>query len=269
MSFQTWMEEFYPNPLPSNVKSISMTLKQACQHSLQKWIGLRPENLKKHHVILLKMSLGIWAIDEIFSKEISLSSIKHKLKISGESCALCFISEIMAIDINEWIDEWIDEKKTRSVSVCEVCPLNFTLSYPCDGNIEDQSLKHRSKHKLVSPFGIFLETKNPESMIKALEDTLKMIQENPKDFLSYIVSKKKIHTQRDYFPPNTEYFKVDINRFLSLERERIEKSMKVYLNRIENAKGDLNRTYLQNNIEKYQKIVDRLRVKLDNIKDIG
>lgn len=43
MSIKTWKEEFYP------VKPRkSMTTKEAIEHSLRKWEGLRKSNLKKH-----------------------------------------------------------------------------------------------------------------------------------------------------------------------------------------------------------------------------
>jgi len=48
MSFETWKEEFYPVPveeLPYNLTDEELIL-----HSLKKWTGVLPENLKKHEV---------------------------------------------------------------------------------------------------------------------------------------------------------------------------------------------------------------------------
>jgi hypothetical protein len=42
MSKSSWRKEFYPIP-PSKVPK-----KNALKHSLQKWIGMLPENLEKH-----------------------------------------------------------------------------------------------------------------------------------------------------------------------------------------------------------------------------
>lgn len=44
MSLETWKAEFYP------IDAHEVALKDAIQHSLTKWIGLRPENLSKHNL---------------------------------------------------------------------------------------------------------------------------------------------------------------------------------------------------------------------------
>jgi len=51
MSKETWLKEFYPIPadeVPEN---------EAIKHSLQKWYGLREENLKKHGLLSPPISI--------------------------------------------------------------------------------------------------------------------------------------------------------------------------------------------------------------------
>lgn len=45
MSIRTWKEEFYPK------RSCDTDEHEAIDHSIRKWIGLRPENLAKHKVV--------------------------------------------------------------------------------------------------------------------------------------------------------------------------------------------------------------------------
>jgi hypothetical protein len=59
MSEETWLKEFYP------VHANKVPEKKAIKHSLQKWYGLRQENLKKHGIHY------------------------PPIEINGSSCALC------------------------------------------------------------------------------------------------------------------------------------------------------------------------------------
>ena len=45
MSKETWKKEFYPTP-----PSLCVGVGEAVFHSLRKWIGFRPENLKRHSI---------------------------------------------------------------------------------------------------------------------------------------------------------------------------------------------------------------------------
>lgn len=304
MSIQTWMGEFFPIPQPIDTASMNMTWEQACQHSLQKWTGLRPENLQKHHVILRPEVLDgsrppLCVVSEMHAEKENLFDVEHKLEICGESCALCFKSEQIANDINEEIDEEIEsdeEDETSPMFMCEACPLKFTLSLPCDGVLESdielgwqeegegekeefkEYLKQRDKRRSESPYGIFLATKNPEPMIKALEDTLKMLRENSKDFFVHITLKKGF-LHKDIAPSLTlEDFKFDEGRFITLEKERFKKKLELYLKRIEKEKDALKRyesegraewTKLsQSSIDRYQKAIDQIQNELDDIRDI-
>lgn len=68
MSMTTWTEEFYPIPAAKSSE------KDAAEHSLKKWIGLRPENLSRH---------GLRTVS------IAITDGKTALTIDGLSCALC------------------------------------------------------------------------------------------------------------------------------------------------------------------------------------
>ena len=73
MCLQSWKEEFYPI-LASDVDE-----QDALQHSLQKWIGLRPENLEKHNVVLF---------DHTVRDKFQLGGCDFVM-IAASSCALC------------------------------------------------------------------------------------------------------------------------------------------------------------------------------------
>ena len=94
MSLETWKQEFYPIPAGE------VPVDQAAEHSLRKWIGLRPENLTRHGV----SSYGRSLIDD---------ERQDLLAIDGESCALC----VHHLD---------------NFAGCPRCPLCLHLGGPCD-----------------------------------------------------------------------------------------------------------------------------------------
>ncbi|TXH54255.1 MAG: hypothetical protein E6Q97_11375 [Desulfurellales bacterium] len=71
MSLASWKEEFYP------VRAIECKKEQALDHSILKWTGLLPENLKKHGVFLQNQYLK------------DFKDPDNLLAIDGSSCALC------------------------------------------------------------------------------------------------------------------------------------------------------------------------------------
>lgn len=71
MSLASWKEEFYPMP------ALTCPCDQALEHSIRKWTGLLPENLKKHKVFL----------DAHYVRD--LESPNCAFRIDGDSCALC------------------------------------------------------------------------------------------------------------------------------------------------------------------------------------
>lgn len=98
MSLKTWKEIYYPKP-PSK----RMTKKAAIEHSLQKWIGLRKSNLKKHGI-------------EIYGK--SIFDSENELKICDKSCSLCV----------KYLN--LESKNHR----CYTCPLFKSLGESCDNS---------------------------------------------------------------------------------------------------------------------------------------
>jgi len=71
MSLSSWKKEFYPVPA---TKSKSFEL-QAAEHSLLKWTGLLPKNLKKH-----ELTIDFWG---------DLQGKTGSFKINASTCALC------------------------------------------------------------------------------------------------------------------------------------------------------------------------------------
>lgn len=129
MSLKTWKAEFYP-VAPKK----SMTTKEAIEHSLAKWIGLRKKNLKKHGI-----TVGFFR-DAMFDD----SSAKG-FEINGSTCALC----------KKFYNHDAENE-------CEKCPLFSVLGKACDDGDNDDS-----------PFYLWMLEKKPEPMIKALKKALK------------------------------------------------------------------------------------------------
>lgn len=97
MSIETWKKEFYPVSATSR-----MSKKAAIEHSIKKWEGLLPENLKKHNVV-------INGYGDIHDDEVNF-------EISDQSCALCQ---------KYWVE------------CCIKCPLYEKLGFACGkGEIE-------------------------------------------------------------------------------------------------------------------------------------
>jgi len=71
MSLSTWNAEFYP------IEAWEISEQNAVAHSLRKWSGLRPENMKRHGI---KRSERGVIYDEDY----------HLFVFDDRSCALCF-----------------------------------------------------------------------------------------------------------------------------------------------------------------------------------
>lgn len=76
MSLETWMSEFYP----VGAQDATGHPLEAAQHSLQKWIGLRADNLERHD---LKVDWGD-IVDKVNGEE---------FLIDDSSCSLCVFAE--------------------------------------------------------------------------------------------------------------------------------------------------------------------------------
>lgn len=73
MSLKSWLDEFYP------VSASEVSKEDALEHSIQKWKGLLPENLKKHNVT--------YRWEEVQSCDEMETTVP--LPITASSCALC------------------------------------------------------------------------------------------------------------------------------------------------------------------------------------
>lgn len=74
MSLESWIKEFYPK---GATLAANRSDQECLKHSIQKWTGVLPENLKKH-----KMDYDRYYL---FSR----SEEEQPFSFSGISCALC------------------------------------------------------------------------------------------------------------------------------------------------------------------------------------
>jgi len=74
MSIKTWKKEFYPS-----AALCPKTIKGRIKHSLRKWLGLLPKNLKKHNLKQVGWSL--------VSKK--CNEMEHNFIVDGKTCSLC------------------------------------------------------------------------------------------------------------------------------------------------------------------------------------
>lgn len=130
MSLSSWKKEFYRTPADKVSK------KYALRHSLKKWIGLEPSNLKKHNVILVDGNVVVNRsykyIDRYYLDDVA------NLGIDASSCALC--------------------QHFYSGSECIGCPL-ADAGFCCIKN--------------ESPYEKFVDGESATPMIRALEKALK------------------------------------------------------------------------------------------------
>lgn len=100
MSLNSWKKEFYIG----RVRSAGKDPLKAVEHSLRKWEGLRPNNLKKHGMI-------------ISHAEVYNPKTHNSLPIDCTTCALCHstLDEYDSIDCNE-------------------CTITKATGSRCDGN---------------------------------------------------------------------------------------------------------------------------------------
>lgn len=136
MSLKTWKAEFYPK----SAKRVSK--KGALDASIQKWEGLREENLKKHQIQL-------FAGKDIYLRE--KDTCRQLPHITRDiTCALC--THYLQIK-GSW-GEFAD---------CTMCPLFQSEGKSC---CEAQSAYYKTIQRLPS-WGV-CSLFNPATMIKAL-----------------------------------------------------------------------------------------------------
>ena len=155
MTFKTWKQEFYPisaRIAADRAKTVDGFDDVAlAQHSLRKWQGLRPENLKRHGVEVVKYNHG--------AKYITSGNSLVELNIDSGTCALCD-AHIKGYD--------------EADDPCETCPLYQSRGkVACDDYNEDED---EDEENIESPWHQFAINNDPEPMIKALEDTLAFLE---------------------------------------------------------------------------------------------
>lgn len=117
MSLETWIKEFYPVPAQD------VSEKKALNHSIVKWTGLLPKNLRKHGVE--------WAAPRAIRDAVTLDTFD----IDVTTCALC-----------------VHHCRSFGEMECEGCPLNQYLGMPCDHEEPDR-LDAELYQRSVGPFG--------------------------------------------------------------------------------------------------------------------
>lgn len=142
MSLESWKAEFYQ--LDANSEAVQIDDITRTRHSLQKWIGLRKENLERHN-----LSKGLRIIMDNINSNI--------LAIETESCSLC---------------------RNYIKTDCKGCPLYIQRgSFKCDKETQEED----NNKKLYPPYQTWLFKNNPESMIAALEATLQTLTTPPNE----------------------------------------------------------------------------------------
>jgi hypothetical protein len=147
MSLETWKAEFYP------IKARETHRSDAIDHSLQKWLGLLPENLAKHHVTLVA--------GEVVDIFVDLDNPSTRgVFIDGDSCSLC----------HHYMDHDFDEEEGEYESHCHDCPL-----YQARGGVAcDDETSGEWESEQPSPWHSFTRAKNkndPKPMIHWLTKT--------------------------------------------------------------------------------------------------
>lgn len=123
MSIASWKKEFMPT------KACDTSKKEAYDHVLRKWIGLRKENLRRH-------GLHSWY------RTVWDRRVNQGMSIDYRSCAFC----------HHYFN-------TRGERKCNSCPLSKALGASCDA---------LNNYTALSPYGEFLRNDNPEPMISAI-----------------------------------------------------------------------------------------------------
>lgn len=132
MSLSSWKAEFYP------VDACTVSKEFALEHSLKKWIGLRPENLARHEVVLK----GTFVTCPVEGSSLKLGWTR--LILGGSSCALCI--------------HYADSAPVYSN--CKSCPLAKITGTDCE-------------HQwMIATYPAEGELADVEPMIKLIEDAI-------------------------------------------------------------------------------------------------
>lgn len=135
MSLESWKQEYYPVPANETDKS------DAVAHSLRKWLGLRPEVLAAHSLVMFGCRLC------------EKDNLGTGLYIDADSCALCHHYSPDSV--------YAEDDDTE----CERCPLYKARGgHVC--HVDDVAAGETE-----TPFRAFTRTDNPEPMIRWLQVT--------------------------------------------------------------------------------------------------
>lgn len=92
MSLETWNEEFYP--ISAMDVKITKSELYCALHSLKKWIGYRPENLKKHEVTAKD-------VDYPGARNCALCNLHGFNETDSADCSKCILTEIRGVPCDE------------------------------------------------------------------------------------------------------------------------------------------------------------------------
>ena len=149
MSYETWEGEFY-GPMPAEDSVI-----EAVEHSLQKWIGLRAENLQRHDVRLTTrhhVDDVAYPDDTVYTGIRGEADYDERLAVDSRSCALCVYERMQLQQLQQ-------QRRWR----CQACPLCKWLGRPCDVGTQ-------------TPYIVWRRKADPEPMIYALKATLRALK---------------------------------------------------------------------------------------------
>lgn len=145
MSLLTWKAEFYPRDAADVPKE------EAVAHSLQKWIGLRAENLKKHNC----ERYCNW-IREILTPSYA-DDLNNIFYVDSGSCVLCL--------------HYLKDQ-SESPRWCEQCPLaRVRGGFSCSVRMPPET------GELRDPWLAWTKYEDPEPMIMWLEKTVQYEKE--------------------------------------------------------------------------------------------
>jgi len=148
MSMKSWKEEFYPTE--SSEEANAASNEAAIKHSLQKWRGLRVENLEKHDLVIVCGPTTIPSIEDAVAPF-------ERFKVNGNSCSLCNMSGWMA--------------------KCRECPLSkVRAGHPCDEKCSLDENPTFPTNSVRDPWRVWTYDTNPEPMIYWLEKALEKEQ---------------------------------------------------------------------------------------------
>lgn len=136
MSIRTWKEEFYPKRAQETTKA------EALDHSILKWIGLRPENLAKHEMR-----------QDVFG--CLRDTAGDKVFVDSSTCALCHHHR----GSNNYVDD----------NACNGCPL-----FEVRDRVQCDAARMREAD---APYFLFMHGNDPEPMIVDLLRAKRAIDE--------------------------------------------------------------------------------------------